>query len=668
MSRLSLAPLRVPIAMLLLLLLVVPATSGGGATPSDSVAPTHAPFLGPRDALPAGVVPASPEQVAGDDVTFELLDLGSAFGPETYKEDHRLAARDPAGLTNTTTDWSTALGHRLTVQISVTGPDGGALPCERRFVPEAFVATDQGPLWGWVLTRYETDLPDELGAVCPPGEAAVHVYDIVFDIDGTPPTLIPEMRFPALASGPEYALTFNVYHRVNPSPTNPGGQGPLAGSFQMPFATAALHMEMEGTPFHRFPESTMRLFSDVGAIPGFTDHLHMVPRPIVSSDAVNVTIGFTGAPVGATFERVDHYATRTGPGVHPPIDPTSALPPLEGAGQQLDNADSQTVTLQSNRPSLQLDKVPDSRLARMTMRAADFSEVATPLFTYVPMQVVTIHLPATLQSPVTGVATMVVPVSDQTFPVRGIDADSGTAGVTGATEITLQDTTQTSGGPTGVDAGDLFALSGCATTHEVLGRSTLQRDAGSPWVEGRVSHPLTFEDPPACYTLMGWLYGPSDEFLGMSMLRRGVGIDVDAVRLVEGTTGELTLTVTNLAENFNDVDSEADFALVVAIRSTDNFPDGAAFNHTTGPIPEGESVTITVPVNAVRPGDFNVRFTATDGELAASTESNIQVISKEQAREENRKWYSIPGPSVVLVLIAAIGLASLLRQRHDRAP
>lgn len=657
-------PVRQSALALLLAALVLPLAPSLGAHPSEPTAPA-ADWL----AYPTGDVPLGPTQSDASDVTFTLTSIESDFDTEDYKEDDRFSTRNPTDVENQTTNWANALGHRISFFVEIEGSDGASLACSDRFVAETYIDTHSGDgadarLWGWTNGPFETEPPAGVGDVCPSGLPGERVYNLTFDLDGTPPT-VTGARYPALAPG-AYAATFELYHAVTPTPTNPSGKGPLAGTYEIPFSIATPRLTLD-QPTFRFPERALRLFSDVGASYEAPDSFEMPTRPLALDENLTLTAEFRGAPVGAVFERIDHFATRTGAGAEAPTDPPrlpEPAPPADPVGDKLQNVDDRgTVRVYRSVPTLTNDTVPSSRTIIMQLRGADFPSVETPTTSYVPLRAIAMHLPASLESPVTGVARFVLPVSDQVFPVRSIDIDQGVAGVTGQTTITYQDSTQEAGGTSGANAGDLFAINEFAPD-SVIARTQLQREAGTRWVSGDLDHTAFPDDPGVSrYLALAMLYGPGDEFLGMTAMRRGIDIQVGSLRMVEGTTDMLPLTVTNLAEDFDATPGEADFAIVVHIRSNPGFPDGSAYNHTTRSLAEGQSVTIEVPVPGDTPGNFNIRFTATNGELNAEKDSTVQVISKERAREENRKWYEIPGPPVTLIVVALLGLVLVARRR-----
>ena len=648
--------------MALVLLLVPPA----GAGTSDGVAALDVPSAAPLVAQAPGIEPFPPHQTrAAVDVTITLVDVMSDYGPETYKSDDLFNTRNPQDVENQTTNWDNALGHRITFRFDIEG-NGYDLQCDDRFVAETYIKLDAAGndrLDGWTNGTFRTTPPSPTDA-CLSGLPGVRTYWATFDLDGVPPTVAPANN-PALGTG-VWAVAFDLYHA--PATTDPTGRGPLAGQFELTFSMVEPGLTFD-VPFGTFPESALRLFSDLGATLADPDAFYMFAQPMNLTAEHNLTIDLAGVPTTARFQRIDHFAARIPPGASIPVKPPGGITAADALKEKLENTDDRApiVAVQRREPSLSNDSVPESRLVQMIVAAANFSTLRSETVgDYHPLHVVTIHIPADLDNLVTGASSFVAAFSDRTFPVRDMSADAGLQGVGGETRITLQDNAQVSGGTTGNNAGDLFALRLVGT--EVVAEGRLSRESGTRWVRGDLPH-ASFADPIGAYDLLAMLYGPSDEFLGMSQARRGIEVEAGALRMVEGKSASIPLTVRNLNTDFDDIPGEADYTLTVQLRSNANFPDGTAYNQTVSNLGEGQSTTIDVPVLGSVPGEFTILFTAQSVELVDETQTTVVVISKEQAREENRKWYQIPGPGALLTAVALVAVLAAVRRRPlDRAP
>lgn len=596
-----------------------------------------------------------------EDVVLNLTDFSSAFGAEEYKYGHLASTRDANAAENQTTVWETALGHSVTFTIRVQDGDS-TITCDQVLIPEAYIATSAGRLHGFLPGSY-----DPAAFPCTSGLPATRTWPLTFDVDGTPPT-VSGFESPALLPG-VYGVVFNVYYQVARTSANPGGIGPLAGSTRVDFALATPQITPLETPL-RFPESTLRLFSDVGASFASAYEYVMLPGPLRTSGETNVTVAFPGVAPGTTFERIDHSATRAGSDVSPPV----AVPGLVAGATPLDEAaekatsveDRATVTVTPVRPTLSDNKVPAARAVNMPIRGADFPVQSGPTVTaaYVPLQVVTIHVPGSRETMTTGATSIVVPVSDNDYPIRGIDSTTRIPGIgqTGVTTVRIRDATETSGGPTGQNAGDLFALRPIGFGNDLMASARLTRQSDDQWVSGEFNH-LAFADPVSNYRMLAMVYGAQDEFYGLTMATRGIGIEVGPLRIVEETTGRLLVTLRNLADDGDGQLGESDFALAVTLTGS-GFPDGEPYNRTLlDPIPEGGAVVVDVPVVGTSPNTYNVVFTARSGELIATQDTTVEVISKERAREEDRKWYSVPGPELALMLGSLVLVAVVARRR-----
>lgn len=657
---------RAPGLLVLGILLLAPA---GSVHATDAPGP-QSPAMPPGFAAPVLDDPALADMQirsgTADDFLLNLTRFTSHFEAEDYKYNDRSSTRNQDDLENQTTNWETALGHRINATF-VIEPFAGESPplCEERFIPEAYIATTSGRLYG-----YTPGTTDTSGTICPAGLPGVREFELAFDIDGTSPT-VTGSQFPALLPG-VYAITFNLYHSTTPSATNPSGTGPLAATVQVPFSIATPQIAPAQSPI-RLPESTLRLFTDVGATVAAANEYAMLPQPLRGNDNITATLNFPGVPAGTGFERIDHYAIRTGPDLTPPVgvpDPIAGETPLdELVDQAADTEDQLTVQVEKRQPSLSLDQVPASGAVLMELNATDFA-AQSPLTgpTYTPLHVVTIHIPADVDRRITGAASILVPVSNHVFPIRQMQVENpsdGNVPQLGTTLVRLRDSERITGGTTGRNAGDLFALRPLSeTTFDLIGKVRLSRDAdpSQPWIDGTFPH-ATFPDDVGEYAVLAILYGANDEFYGITKATRGIGLDVGALRIVEGESGDLRVVVTNLADDGDGTRGEAEFTIDVTLSAT-GLPSGEPYSVTVQDLVEGGSRVIGVPVEGDAPGQYNVVFTATSGEITTTRDTTVEVISTERAREENRKWYDIPGPDAVLVAMALVGLAALARHRR----
>lgn len=655
------------LALFVTLLVAVPLTPVGAET-----APTESP-LSPAEASawPSGITapshvdlpPSGILDVANDDLVFELVEVTSAFGPETYKSNDTFNTRNANDFDNQSANWDAALGHRIEFKVRVTAGEGVTLDCATRFDPVAYIPTESGRLYGWTNGTVRTDPPSPTG-VCLNGLPGVRLFHLVFDLDGAPNNAGGE-PFPAIRFGIPTAV-LELYYTETASARNPTGKGPLAGTFQVNFNVHSPQVLYPDAITMRYPDSVLRMFTDVGPGGEFTMPLKAILPPANRSDSRTLELRFpAGTPTGAGFEIAGYYATRAAPSARPPVGvPTEPETPLPGLSEKATRADDRAVEI--DRCPVDLDaessRVPASRGMRIAFPGFCSVSGATHMAHW-PVHVIGAHLIANATDRTTGIGTIVLPISERTFPVRGLDV-SGLAGqpATGSTDIVFQDSGQDkAGGATGTNAGDLHALQVKGSSHEAITTVRLSRETQSQWVRGSVPH-LAFPDDVGQYDLLGMLYGPLDEFLGMTNVRRGVDLVADSIRLVEGDTGQIVLRVRSLTSDFDDVPGEPELETTVAIRAS-GLPDGGNFSQTKA-VPEDQSVTIPVEVTTNQPGVFTVRFIATSGEITQRMDVLVEVISKEQARGEDRAWYDIPGPSGLLVAVALLGLVSILRRRR----
>lgn len=605
-------------------------------------------ILGPK---PSG------DDDAGD-VSFETVDVTSDYTVESYKNDYLLNTRTAQDVENQSTNWDSALGHHIRFMVEVD--DGRqTLDCDDRFVAVAVIETTSGPLYGWTNGTFKTDLPGA-GDLCLDGLPGVRVYEMVFDLDGAPPT-ITGTPYPALLAG-FYTARLELYHH-EPGPTDPGGQGPLAGVHEIGFALQDPRLSLS-EPLHRFPERMLRIFSDTGGHATHTNQFAMPIRAMGTGETWSLTMRFDGLPEGMEFTRVDHFATRTLPGVALPTDPTTPLggTPLDPLLDKLQNQDDRLTQIHRTEYDLSPNVVPADRTRLMNVSGGDFAPQTQLLDEFIPLHVVTILAPATMSTFATGAESIVVPVSDRDYPLRDISIVETVPELV-TTEIRMQDDEQATGGPLGVRAGDLFALRAVGSGHEMITRNVLERQPDERWLEGELPH-LDFVDEVRKYRLVAMMYGPLDEFLGMRVFERGIEIEAEGDRYVEGTSGTARVTVTHLpveADGQGDVREGIELTIQV---TASGLPDGKSYARNIT-LEEGGSSTIEVPLTGTTPGNYPVRFTATAGELTTHTEAPIEVISRAQAREENRAWYEIPALDAVIVALALLAIVGVLARRRE---
>ncbi|MBW3582674.1 MAG: hypothetical protein KY455_06200 [Euryarchaeota archaeon] len=654
------------LALFVTLLVAVPLTSVGAET-----APT-APLVSPADASlsPPGVTapqhvdlpPSGILDAANDDLVFELVEVTSAFGPERYKSNDTFNTRNANDFDNQSANWDAALGHRIDFKVRVSAGEGVTLDCATRFEPVAYIPTESGRLYGWTNGTIRTDPPSPTD-VCVNGLPGVRLFHLVFDLDGAPNNAGGE-PFPAILFGIPTAV-LELYYTESPSANNPTGRGPLAGTFQVNFNVHSPQVLLPGEITMRYPDRVLRMFTDVGPGSEFAMPLKAIRPPANSSDSRTLELRFpANTPAGAGFEITGYYAMRPAPSVQPPVGvPTSPETPLPGVGEKVTRADDRAVDIVPCSFSLGEgeDRVPPSRGVQIGF--SGFCRPTDPTYMpHWPVHVVGAHLIANMTDRTTGIGTIVLPISERVFPVRGLDVSSlAGQSATGSTDLVFQDSGQDkSGGPTGTNAGDLHALQVKGSSHEAITKARLSRDAQSQWVRGSVPH-VVFPDDVGQYDLLAMLYGPLDEFLGMTNVRRGVDLSADSIRLVEGDAGQIVLRVRSLTSDFDDVPGEPELETTVAIHAN-GLPGGGNFSRTIK-VPEDQSETVPVEVTTNQPGVFTVRFIATSGEITQRMDVLVEVISKEQARGEDRAWYDIPGPSGVLVAVALLGLVVLVRRR-----
>lgn len=601
--------------------------------------------------------PKTPVDPTANDVSFETVDVESDYTNESYKNDYLLNTRTVQDVENQSTNWDSALGHHIKFTVEID--DGNQnLDCDDRFVAVALIETTSGPLYGWTNGIFRTDAPGGVDEVCLDGVPGVRVYEVIFDLDGSPPTATGT-PFPALLSG-FYTARLELYHH-EPGPTDPGGQGPRAGVHEVGFALQDPSLSLS-EPVYRFPERMLRLFSDTGGHATHTTQFAMPTRPMQSGETWNLTMRFDGLAEGTPFTRVDHFALRTVPGAQLPSDPGTPLggTPLDPLLDKIQDQDERSADIRRNEYTLTPATVPADRVRMMNISASDFAPQTRILDEYVPLHVVTIFAPASMDTFTTGAESILIPVSDRDYPLRDISIVEDLPQMP-ATHIRLQDDEQATGGPTGFQAGDLFALRAVGSGHEMITRNVLEREADERWLEGELPH-LDFVDEVRKYRLVAMMYGPVDEFLGMRVLERGIEIEAEGDRYVEGTSGTARVTVTHLRVEQDDQDVREEIELTIRVTASD-LPDGKPYarNVTLG---EGESRTLEVPLTGTTPGDYPVRFTANGGELTAHTEASVEVISRVQAREENRKWYEIPSIDAVLVALALMAVVAVVARRR----
>ncbi len=602
-----------------------------------------------------GPVPASTMQ-AGD-VSFETLDVESDYADESYKNEYVVNTRTAQDVENQSTNWDTALGHRIKFTIEID--DGRQnLDCDDRFVAVALIETTSGPLYGWTNGTYRTDAPGGADDVCLDGLPGVRIYEVIFDLDGSPPT-VTGTPFPALLSG-FYTARLELYHH-DPGPTDPGGQGPLAGVHEIGFALQDPRLSLS-EPLYRFPERMLRLFSDTGGHATHTNQFAMPIRAMTPGETWNLTMRFDGLAEGTEFTRVDHYALRTVPGAQLPSDPGTSLggTPLDPLLDKIQEQDERTAQIERNPFTLTPNTVPADRVRMMNISASDFAPQTQLLDEYVPLHVVTIIAPATMDTFATGAESIVVPVSDRDYPLRNMDVTEDLPDFP-ATLVRLQDDEQATGGPTGVQAGDLFALRAVGSGHEMITRNVLEREPDDRWLEGELPH-MDFVDDVRKYRIVAMMYGPLDEFFGMRVFERGIEIEAEGDRYVEGTSGTAHVTVTHLSVEQDGQGVRDGIELTIRVTAS-GLPDDKSFARNIT-LEEGASRTIEVPLTGATPGNYPVRFTATGGELTTNTETTIEVISRVQAREENRKWYEIPALDAVLVALALMAVVAVVARRR----
>lgn len=656
------------VALILLLAGSLLAIASTTAHPAD-----HPPEPGEtRDALGRIVPPgmAGPVEADGtlgphaqaqsNDVRFETVELESDYGVESYKNDFAFNTRNPDDLENQTTNWDNALGHHINFTVELD--DGRAtLDCDDRFVAVAVIETTNGPLYGWTDGTFDTDAPDGADDVCITGLPGVRVYTLVFDLDGAPAT-ITGTAYPALLSG-FYTARLELYHH---EPTEPGGRGPEAGTHEIGFALQDPRLELD-PQLSRFPERMLRMISDTGGHASHTHQFAMPTSPLTRAADWNLSMDFTGISQGAAYTRLDHYATRTAPGVQLPADPGSTIgeTPLDPVFDKLqDQADRDQLGVELHRTEYELGNVPASRASTMTIRASDFPQQDNLLETleYVPLHIVTIHVGATMDTFTTGAESIVVPVMDRDYPLRGLSVEQDLPELP-TTRVLLQDSDQETGGPLGANAGDLFALRSMGTGHEMITRARLARDVDSQWVEGELNH-LDFDADVRTYRIVSMLYGPLDEFLGMRVLERGIDLQAESARYIEGQTGSLRLTVTHLGVGLDG--GEVPDGIEARIQITgQGLPDSQTFSQNVT-LEQGQSRTIEVTLTGSTPDTYTGKFTATSGELVKRTEAPIEVVSTERARDENRRWYEIPTVEPLVGVLALLGVVGILQRRRTR--
>jgi hypothetical protein len=643
--------------LLVIGLLLVGLHAGAGASLAASADgyPAHAFDDAPMDAVgpvlaggALGPQPAAAQQPR--DVRFTVLDVASDFGPESYKGSYAAGARDPDSAENATTNWDTVLGHRIVFTIEIEG-DAMDLSCDDRFVAIPYIQTTGGRLYGWTNSTFATTPPTGPGDLCVDGLPGVRIYEVVFDLDGAPPTVTGSL-FPALLPG-FYIATLELYHHVTPSATNPSGRGPLAGVSDTGFLVAAPELRLSEDTM-RFPDRTLRMLTSAGGHGGHPNQYLMPIRPLDPSGEWTLTIDFPGIATDTRFTRVDHYAYRLVPGANLPSAPPTGTP-LDPLVEKVEEQPNRLVQVERVGYTLTPDRVPDSKRMEMPLRGSDFRARTETTIEYRPLTVVTILVPATPETYTTGAESIVIPVTDKTYPLREL-SPSTLAPNLETTHILLQDSARETGGPTGTNAGDAWALRIAGAGHDAITRSILTREASAQWVEGELRH-LDFPQETPRYRLLIMLYGPLDEFLGYRLLERGVQLTATDARFVEGGAGEIELTLTNTGADLQGGTASDVFEMRVTLTAS-GLPDGRSYeqNITLG---GGETRVIRVPVSATSPGDYRVTFTATSGEIQRSTESMLEVISRERAREEARRWYHIPTVelAVFLALLAAAGIA-----------
>ncbi len=594
---------------------------------------------------------------ARDDVSFETVAVESNYGAESYKNDYALNTRTPQDLENQTTNWDNALGHHINFTVEVD--DGRAtLDCDDRFVAVATIETTNGPLYGWTQGTFDTGAPGGADDVCLSGLPGVRVYEIVFDLDGAPAT-IEGTPLPALLSG-FYTARLELYHH---EATDPTGQGPSAGTHEIGFALQDPRLELD-PPLGRFPERILRMISDTGGHASHTHQFAMPNTPLRRGADWNLTMDFTGISQGTAYTRLDHFATRTAPGVELPADPGSSLgeTPLDPVFDKVqDQSDRGLLGVELHRAEYELGSVPASRTSTLAISASDFPQRNDLLETleYVPLHVLTIFVPATMDTYTTGAESIVVPVMDRDYPLRELSLEEEVPEVR-TTRVLFQDTERESGGPLGVNAGDLFALRSTGNGHEMITRTQLARDTDSQWVEGDLLH-LDFEDVRT-YRIVAMLYGPLDEFLGMRVLERGIDLQAESARYVEGQTGSLPLTVTHLSLALDGGEAPDDVEATIQITG-EGLPDSQTYRKNVT-LKQGTTSTINVPLTGSTPGTYTGQFTATSGELEKLTEAPIEVVSTERARDENRRWYEIPALEPLVSVLALLAVVGVMQRRR----
>lgn len=651
-------------------LLVVLLSSPALVTAAGTLDATH-PMVSDAGAGPAVDLDLSQVRLGGhqpdaaaDDVRFTLTDAASWFGPETYKEDDRFQTRNPDDFENQTVAWTTSLGHAISFLVEVEPAPETALPCDERFDAETYIETGTaaGRLYGWTNGSIAND---PTGILSCQGVAGTRVFNVTFDLDGAPASTRGSVYY-ALAGGRPYTAVLDLYYSETPSPSNPTGRGPLAGSYQITFgmASPSIGLGPERT-LQRFPDGTLRLFADVGAGTQFA----MPVEPYNTSENVTFDMTFSGVPTGTTYDLVGHFAQRlAGGGVERPFTPPGPIAPAAGTVDKVATTEDRTIQVTSVRFGVDNDTVPESRAHEQSYRASDFAQGGD----YTPLYAVTLHTPATMDNLVTGASSVVVPIVSSTFPYREIQAQPGTGPVGASTQVRLQDTARVSGGETGSDAGDLFAFRSLAgVSHIELARTTLERTGDDRWIRGAIDHraftenpePIPSPDPVGAYDILAMVYGDDDAFYGLSFARRGVDLATDPVQLVEGRSGELPIRVTSLSTDFDDTPGEQDYAMPITVQVT-GLPEGRM--HTLNvTLAEGGVQVLRVPLTAPEPGVFTLEVTATSGELQKSLEVALDVMSTEEAAELERKWYDVPATPLPLVALALVALAAILRARRD---